>query len=1841
MTYNLNTERHVLELRAEAINLIAGKKAEREGKSDRLEIGVESATDKVAGGEDLSVGRALTEKASTASTTGSVLNTTVHGHLNANYFTDNIMLTGAMSETYAGALVTVAGMSDVMAVGGGMRVVAGADIRLSGLTGMEEKLFTLMNDGIMIDVFANAFEREFGTAIHNAVTGIISSHVEVLTATTWRPMMKTLVGLRSKNKGSAAGGDESISSPPEAPPPPAGGEDVAAAGKLLSGGGKSIKRTASSPSASILGSLNTAGDLNEVMTSAKTQIVMGPSPDTASQLSDLNSTSNANRLSITELSDQIDPLKTLPGKDDYVLPPNQSTNSSYLHRCSAEFNNNAPPDITPGNIIENNNPIDNHYQNKPLSEGLPHSASLNDLSVNRTSSEMHYVIPDPDAMNIRLSSSSDKNRPMTIFSDIDHNATSSLITNNSKPQATLNPIAEESNQPKWFSKLFSRKRKINNQLSLSTNQLSIEDKLTNSSSSRSISEGIRILPDPNNSNAIVPKMDFQSAQWFDPQKMTLKIDDVTAQEEPLYAAMKIPIADDNTSGRAASKIENPFDASADRITPTLNPINTKKTPPPRKKSSVLYENITELLVEHDQKKFQAEDMLNQHKKNRSDNSFSYKILHIFNRKTIPDPPVVYNHTKVTKNDPFEKLNTVNIHQSNQDITSADSQVDSLSSTTDGRFNSEKAVESQADTITETDNTPAFDNERFNQLIDQLKLDLEDEYSKLKYKYKDDNHYLVKRGKNEYNHKKRAIELFIKNENDIEKFKAALQQIINIPKNRMPTDEVESYNDVLKQIMATREKVITEITTNPLLKKPIQNAPLLETPVNMKKVIKKMQSYVIVEDFYSIAGKKSEQMQDINKNAMLLLRRAINDGLDPRGLIHDQIRYLKQNKENLDKINQYRIFNDILDHWMTDPNLQLTNNDLSSFRRKLISNQNRRAAESINTNRQQNKLPNWEDPVNILEDLEFFRQNDEYSRSKTTNDIDVKTRNEINDHYSYTSPLIDMSRRDDQQWFRRQQRFRRSRIKTDGIGPSEKKIQQGINEGIKKIEEAANKRMNDQNNYYKGRKKALSEAVQSVNQGFDPEDTLRIHTIDLQKSANNDSTISLAEVRGYQSIANYLSIGKTKPRNNSTNELARIRRHKQFQSLDETIVQMDQLHKNQLIQQRLNRSSKKNLEEQFKFQQQATTTFREMILDLEIDDPLRKFSEHMISKFSIGQVNSDLNLPLPKNNERIGYMTVWDSIINNMLFHQPATSKSTNYIQVVDLDKSKLLNKIDAFQLSKRNKSSTYTNKLRKIFNNIKKDIINDLDPTPYLRRELDYQHTLQVRSLMKDSRVLDKEVAVAMQIHQEALALLEQWFKDPSLKKSNVLLQDPTDISDNSIESLKILPTEHSYQNNVATSSESLTTEAIESIDQSRRQSSPSFDSTTPEPPDTPNAESQHLPNKNLTNNQPEPIIQPNKTIPDATSVAKPQSTNPVPREPIDISDIKNTPDNQELPRNNQPIELLSPASKTSGNRFAISPQTLNSAADTATSEYHKTLSSFELTNENKPYHIDLREMEFSELSDINRSSSLPSLQQSPSPRVPGKRILLGDPQTIHSPGNADSALNNRSSASDLPISGTQNRTLLNSESENTYNPTFGNHSASTASDLNNDTDQLNSFMENIPDINRARENLVNSPSVQLRKKQRSQLSQSRQPGLERNRTSLPPLSRQTPLPPLSRQTPLSQWTRQTLPSPQTHQIPSPQYFQQSSLPLQTPPIPPPRRTPPPLQISVPSTTQTFQTFPPYHGLMPSAPKLPSYQPPRTKKPILKPDKPITRKDIVHLDHNETQTGLRRKPKTHNGKNKT
>ena len=319
--HDMGTERYALELRAEAINLIAGEKAERQGLSDRLEIGAESATDKVAGGEDLSVGRALIEKANTASTTGLVLNTTVHGHLNANYYTDNIMLTGAMSETYAGALVTVAGMSDVIAAGGGMRVVAGADIRLSGLTGMEEKLFTLMNDGIMIDVFANAFEREFGTAIHNAVTGIISSKVEILTATTWRPMMKTLVGLRSKNKGSAAGGDGSIKSPPEAPPPPAGGEDVAATGKLLSTGGKSLKRTASSPNISLLSNLDSTVKLDEVAANANNGITVGRLPETASSLEDLRVVDNAAELR--------DARPRRPRRSDSFLHPDITTLRNY------------------------------------------------------------------------------------------------------------------------------------------------------------------------------------------------------------------------------------------------------------------------------------------------------------------------------------------------------------------------------------------------------------------------------------------------------------------------------------------------------------------------------------------------------------------------------------------------------------------------------------------------------------------------------------------------------------------------------------------------------------------------------------------------------------------------------------------------------------------------------------------------------------------------------------------------------------------------------------------------------------------------------------------------------------------------------------------------------------------------------------------------------------------------------------------------------------------------------------------------------------------------------------------------------------------------------------------------------------------------------------------------------------------------------------------------------------------------------------------------------------------------------------------------------------------------
>ena len=85
---------------------------------------------------------------------------------------DNVILGGAMADTWTHGAFIAAVMSDDLIVGAGARVTAPADLWLNALMGMEERPGTAAADGVLVEMCGTLFEREYGPGIHNA--GLVS-----------------------------------------------------------------------------------------------------------------------------------------------------------------------------------------------------------------------------------------------------------------------------------------------------------------------------------------------------------------------------------------------------------------------------------------------------------------------------------------------------------------------------------------------------------------------------------------------------------------------------------------------------------------------------------------------------------------------------------------------------------------------------------------------------------------------------------------------------------------------------------------------------------------------------------------------------------------------------------------------------------------------------------------------------------------------------------------------------------------------------------------------------------------------------------------------------------------------------------------------------------------------------------------------------------------------------------------------------------------------------------------------------------------------------------------------------------------------------------------------------------------------------------------------------------------------------------------------------------------------------------------------------------------------------------------------------------------------------------
>ena len=113
------------------------------------------------------------------------------------------------------------------------RVTVPADLWLSGLIGMEEKVGTAVADGALVELYGVAMEREYGPGVHNAGAAVFSGSVHATAAAGFRQLFRVQQGIRNLTPGGGA----SASGPPAPASPPADGSGVMLMRSAAEGGG--------------------------------------------------------------------------------------------------------------------------------------------------------------------------------------------------------------------------------------------------------------------------------------------------------------------------------------------------------------------------------------------------------------------------------------------------------------------------------------------------------------------------------------------------------------------------------------------------------------------------------------------------------------------------------------------------------------------------------------------------------------------------------------------------------------------------------------------------------------------------------------------------------------------------------------------------------------------------------------------------------------------------------------------------------------------------------------------------------------------------------------------------------------------------------------------------------------------------------------------------------------------------------------------------------------------------------------------------------------------------------------------------------------------------------------------------------------------------------------------------------------------------------------------------------------------------------------------------------------------------------------------------------------------
>ena len=225
-----------LETRAESMKVFTLGNAVRKGELDSVQIGDSAAYDAVYGAETATIRGKLRERnEGDVSHIATRLETTIGGRMTIRSgFEDTLMIGGPVTDTWTGATLIGAAMSDDLCAGAGARVTAPVDLWLNNLTGMEERPGTAAADAVFLEGCGTLFEREYGSSVYAVGATIWTGTTYVTTKTGFRPLMRVAMGVRNLVPGSGTAAEEQA--PPAPPPGPSGAEGGLVAGGMVMGG---------------------------------------------------------------------------------------------------------------------------------------------------------------------------------------------------------------------------------------------------------------------------------------------------------------------------------------------------------------------------------------------------------------------------------------------------------------------------------------------------------------------------------------------------------------------------------------------------------------------------------------------------------------------------------------------------------------------------------------------------------------------------------------------------------------------------------------------------------------------------------------------------------------------------------------------------------------------------------------------------------------------------------------------------------------------------------------------------------------------------------------------------------------------------------------------------------------------------------------------------------------------------------------------------------------------------------------------------------------------------------------------------------------------------------------------------------------------------------------------------------------------------------------------------------------------------------------------------------------------------------------------------------------------